>query len=101
MKLHLPGSPGEQSVNATADVMQAALTEAQQKFRDEPGQAKIYILLAFEWIYYLKNNEVVSVDNLVRDYEALRNAPQEDIALLRAQLENVKSGGNPYEHGST
>ena len=90
MTLHYPGSPGEQSVDATVNVTLAAFTEARQQFGDDPALAEMYIKLAFEWIYYLKQNEVVSVDSLVRAYAKLRVAPPSDVAALQEKLRQFK-----------
>jgi len=90
MTLHLPGSPGEQSVNATVEIMQAAFNEALKQFGDDPALAAKFIRLAYEWMYYLKQNEVISVDSLIRDYSNLRAASPSDIAGLQDRLKQFR-----------
>lgn len=91
MTLHYPGSPGEQSVNATVAVIQAAINEARKQFGDDPAKAEMFIKLAYECLYCLKPGEVISVDSLVRDYAKLRIAPPSDVAALQARLKQYKA----------
>lgn len=86
MTIHIPGSTVERSVDAAAEVLQAAFTAARQKFGDDIAQTEMFIKLAFEWQYYLKANEVMTVEALVRNYAALRSAPPKDVADLQERL---------------
>lgn len=85
MTMNITGGSGEQNVTAATQLIQGAFAEVRQQFGDDVAQTEMFIKLAYQWLYYLKN-EVITVEALVRDYGVLREASPKDIVSLRDRL---------------